>query len=192
MLFCIILSCIHMSNDKVNPEPNKKKQLLSSLLVLRYEEEFSHHHPPCPSHWGISSSGSLRRCKRRPSGTLDRTASPPSPPLSPDPHAPLRTTAEAKPPEPACWTPDCLHRGVSLGWSDLFCFLSVQLVSVVLLSLFGSSVWDQVFPRLHHSVPAVADPMLASPCIIYHQPFSLSLHLLPLTGPLAHPNHIQR
>lgn len=73
-------------------------------------------HPPCLTRWGISSSGNLRRCRPQPSGTLDRTASPPSPLRSPAPRSPLHIGAEAETPQPAYW----------MSWVSVQRFVSVS------------------------------------------------------------------
>lgn len=83
-------------------EPRRGKKIIAFENLLELSEEASSHRPR-PTRRGTSSSGSLRRCRRRPSGTLDRTASPPSPPPSPGPRTPPRTRAGAEAPEPACW-----------------------------------------------------------------------------------------
>lgn len=166
--------------------------MFPGLLFLSYKEKLSHHRRPCLSHWGISSSESLRRCKRRPSGTLDHTASLLSPQLSPDPRAPLHTAAEAKPPEPACWTPDYL--GYVLGRSDRFWDNHGSSPLVLLVSVSWLSLGLQSWIKSSGGCTTAEETLIQSLHLPALYTINLSVHqcwasllLLPLS---AHPSHV--
>jgi len=136
----------------------------------------SHH--PCLVHQRISSNESHRRCRRLLSQTLDHTVSSPSPLLSLGEHTPLHTRVEAKLPGHAYWIPGCLL-------SLLGCLL-----------LFQNRCWCSVLffyllSSLRVFFKAVVYPLLASPHIIYHPPFSSSLLIIsppPSIWSSAHPS----